>query len=264
MNDKDLMHHRTGHDEIEQRLRAYAEARLSPSPEGVARMRASVVARSVALRDAEARRLRVERRAWLMGRTRRTATALLAASLTFGSAAAVLAAAPGSTLYDAKLWFESFSLPGSGDVRAAIQVGQLDQRINETQAAIDGRDPAAIDAALAAFESEVTAALNDAANDPARLAHLQAALAKHIVVLREVEANAPPSAVAAIEAAITSASNAIDVIESREPSNPQPQHTPPPAPDQSPHPTQKPHPTPAPTDAPAVPTPSPRPHPSHP
>lgn len=260
-------------DEIEQRLRAYAATRLSPSADAVARMRAAIVARAAdaaAMEGFEARRAairdttgpsafeRTSSRWWRLP-SRRAVSALLAASLVVGSAAAVLGATPGSALYGTRLWIEGLALPASGDARAAAQVTQLDQRIAEVQAAALNNDPAAVTAALAAFETEVTTAVADAGDDAARLQQLETALGKHIAVLTALESSVPAQAVDAIANAIDASSKAIDVIEARlggAPGGPTPDRTPPP------HPT--PRPTPNLPDRTPVPERTPAPHPSHP
>jgi Domain of unknown function (DUF5667) len=206
MNEDTEMDDRTGHDEVERRLRAYADARLSPSAEASGRMRTAVVARPAAtgLRSLP----------WLL-RSRRAAALLLAATMAAGSAAAVFAATPGSPLYSTRLWFESLSLPASGDARSAAQVGDLAQRLAEAQTAVNDGDSNAVAAALTAFNDELAAALRDAGNDPTRLAQLEAALAQHVADLRALEAGAPPQSVAAIEAAIAASTKAVQVIEAQ-------------------------------------------------
>jgi hypothetical protein len=263
MND-DLMNQDTmATDEMEQRLRTYADARLSPTPEAVERMRAAIVARAAgaaAMRDVQRRPGTVFRRSWWPIRSRRAVGALLAASLTVGSAAAVFAATPGSPLYGTRLWLEALTLPQSGDARIDAQVGQLDQRDAEVQQASSGHDAAAITAALAAFDEEMAAAIRDAGNDPSKLAHLETVLQKHITVLEGVLANAPAAAVPAIEGAITASSKALTQIEARlrQLPPPTPGHTP------QPHPTPdatKPDKTPAPHSTPK-PDRTPAPHPT--
>jgi hypothetical protein len=260
-------------EEMEQRLRAYAAARLSPSSDAVARLRAAIVARAAdaaAVEGFEARRAamrdttgpsafeRTSPRWWRLP-TRRAVSALLASALLVGSAAAVLAATPGSALYGPRLWIEGLTLPASGDARAAAQVTQLDKRIADVQAAALVNDPAAVTAALSAFETELTTAVVDAADNAARLEQLETALGKHIVVLTSLEGTVPAQAVNAIGNAIDASSRAIDVIEARlarAPGGPTPGHTAPP------HPT--PRPTPDLPDKTPAPERTPAPHPSHP
>lgn len=275
MSDDHMRDDGTAFDEMEQRLRAYADARLSPTSDAVARMRAAMVARAAdaaAMQGFEARRAaltdttgpsaieRTSARWWRMP-SRRAVSALLAAALTVGSAAAVLAATPGSALYGTKLWIEGLTLPSSGDARAAAQITQLDQRMTEVQAAARSNDLHGVTTALAAFEAEVTTAVTDAGNDMARLEQLETALGRHIDVLTALEATVPAPAVDAIADAIDASSKAIDVIEARlaaAPGGPPAGHTP------VPHPTRRPAPdlperTPAPDR-----TPPPHPSPSRP
>jgi len=268
MND-DLMNQDTmATDEMERRLRAYAAARLSPTPEAVERMRAAIVARAsgaTAMRGVQRRSGVVVGRSWWPIRSRRAVGALLAASLTVGSAAAVFAATPGSPLYGTRLWLDALTLPQSGDARIDAQVVQLDQRDAEVQEASSAQDASAVAAALAAFDEEMATAIGDAGNDPSKLAHLEAVLQKHIAVLQGVLAKAPASAIPAIENAITASSKALAQIEAKlkQLPPPAPDHTPPP------HPTPdvtKPLKTPAPhsTTAPKPDkTPAPHPTPGH-
>jgi hypothetical protein len=253
MNDDLMNQDMTAIDEMEQRLRAYADARLSPTPEAVERMRAAIVARAAAAPATRGLRRpsgAVVWRSWWPIRSRRAVGALLAASLSVGSAAAVFAASPGSPLYGTRLWLEALTLPAAGDARVAAQVEQLDQRDAEVQQATLAQDAGAVTAALAGFDQEMANAVHDAGNDPTRLAHLEAVLQKHIAVLQGVEANAPASAVPAIENAITASSKALAQIEAKlkQLPPPTPGHTPPP------HPTPdatKPPKTPAPRSTPA-------------
>jgi hypothetical protein len=267
MNDDQMNQDTMAMDEMEQRLRTYAAARLSPTPEAVERMRAAIVARAAgaaAMRDVQRRPGAVVRRSWWPIRSRRAVGALLAASLTVGSAAAVFGATPGSPLYGTRLWLEALTLPQSGDARIDAQVVRLDQRDAEVERASSGHDAAAITAALAAFDEEMAAAIRDAGNDPSKLAHLETVLQKHITVLEGVRANAPAAAVPAIEGAITASSKALAQIEARlrQLPPPTPGHTPQPhptpdatKPDKTPalHSTPKPDRTPAPHPTPGQP-----------
>jgi hypothetical protein len=265
MNDEPMNQDTTVTDEMEQRLRAYADARLSPTPEAVVRMRAAIVARAASPAMRDIRRSAAVERSWWPIRSRRAVGALLAAALTVGSAAAVFAATPGSPLYGTRLWLESLSLPASGDARIAAQVDQLAQRDAEVQQASVADDAGAVTAALSAFDQEMAAAVRDAGDDPTRLAHLEAELQKHIAVLQGVLAKAPAAAVPAIEAAITASSKALAQIEAKlnQVPPPTPGHTP------APHPTPdatKPVKTPAPHSTPGtkpVKTPAPHPTPGH-
>ncbi len=234
MNDELMNQDTTAIDEMEQRLRAYADARLSPTPEAVERMRAAIIARAaVSGATRGVRRPSAALLRWWPMRSRRAVGALLAASLTVGSAAAVFAATPGSPLYATRLWLETLTLPASGDARVAAQVEQLDQRDAEVEQASLANDAGAVTAALAAFDMEMAQAVRDAGDDASKLAHLEAVLQKHLAVLQGVEAKVPPSAVGAIEAAIVTSSKLLQQIEAKLQGLPQatpPGHTPPPHP----------------------------------
>jgi hypothetical protein len=195
-------------DEIADLLAAYAEARLSASGPVLARMRAQVL-REAALRNAVAAeqrdaegalgtatrwtlpRFRVPRRAFALG---------MAATLTLGTTAAVLAAPPGSPFYNARVAIEVAFLPTQVDARLASHELHLDERLAEAQAAATRGDLAALAAALAAYQSEVDAAVADVGDDAARLAHLEAELAKHTATLVALAARLPEQA--AIEHAL--------------------------------------------------------------
>jgi hypothetical protein len=204
-------------DQIEELLAAYADAHLAPSSPVLARMRRHVlqgvptapgvagpaVARSKAPWWSVPS-LRVPRKAAALG---------LAATLTLGSAAAVLAAPPGSPLYDARVAFESAFLPSEADARLAAHEDHLAQRLAEAQSAAASGDPAALRAALAAYQSEVDAALADAGEDSARLAHLESVLGEHVVILTALEATITDTS--AVENALDNSQKAVDKIQAK-------------------------------------------------
>lgn len=190
-------------DEIEDLLAAYADARLTPSGPVVARMRAQVL-REATLRNAiaaterrtaasngartwrwEVPRIRVPRRAVALG---------MAATLTLGASGAVLAAPPGSPFYNARVAIETALLPSQVDDRLAAHERHLDQRLAEAEAAAARGDLVALEAALAAYRTEVDAAVSDVGDDAGRLAHLEAELAKHTAVLEALAARLPEQA----------------------------------------------------------------------
>lgn len=202
-------------DEIEDLLEAYAEARLSASGPVLKRMRAQVV-REAALRSAisaaeqrsaEADVTRATR--WSLPSLhfpRRAAALGLAATLTLGTSAAVLAAPPGSPFYNARVAIEVAFLPAQVDERLASHEQHLDERLAEAQAAAARGDLAALAAALAAYQTEVDSAVADVGDDTARLDHLAAELAKHTAVLEALAARLPDEA--AIEHAIDTSQKA--------------------------------------------------------
>ncbi|MBI2781955.1 MAG: hypothetical protein HYX55_09200 [Chloroflexi bacterium] len=202
-------------DEIENLLEAYADARLSPAGLVLARMRAQVL-REAALRSAiaataqraaetdVARRsrwglpgFRVPQRAFALG---------LAATLTLGTSAAVLAAPPGSPFYNARVAIETAFLPSQVDARLASHERLLTERLAEAEAAARRGDLSALAAALAAYQAEVEATVTDVGDDVDRLARLEAELSKHTAVLEALTATLPEQA--AIEHAIDASQKA--------------------------------------------------------
>lgn len=202
-------------EEIEELLEAYANARLSPSRPVLTRMRAQVL-REVEARNAVAaaerrlaesevaagarrgvRGLLVPRRAVALG---------LAATLTLGTGVAVLAAPPGSPLYDARVAIEVAFLPTQVDARLAAHEDHLNQRLIDARSAAARGDLVGLAAALAAYRAEVDAAVADVGDDDARLAHLEAELARHTTVLQALAAQLPEQA--SIEHAIDTSQKA--------------------------------------------------------
>lgn len=196
-------------DAIEDLLEAYAEARLGPSGPVLARMRAQVL-REAALRNAIAATAEraadaddAPRTRWVLPsfRVPQRAFALgVAATLALGTGAAVLAAPPGSPFYRARVAIETALLPNQLDARLASHELHLSERLAEAEAAAARGDLAALAAALAAYQSEVDAAVADVGEDVDRLAHLETELARHTAALESLAATLPEQA--AIEHAI--------------------------------------------------------------
>lgn len=215
----------TGYDELDWRLQTYASARLTPGPDAVRRMRKAVVLRAAdlaAIRQFEAERLAAEEErrrhshrglsGWL-GLHRRASAALLAASMTFASVAAVFAAAPGNPLYGTRVWLQTVFLPASEDARAAAHVDLLEQQVEDAEHAAGGGDPAAVEAALSAYIEELHAAIADAGVDPVRLAELEHALQVHLLLLQQLEQNAPAGTQNVVHQAISDNRKATHVIQ---------------------------------------------------
>jgi hypothetical protein len=120
---------------------------------------------------------------------------------------------------------EGLTLPSSSDARAAAQVGQLAQRLQEAQNAAQGGDPNAVAAALDAYQAEVAAAVRDAGGDPNRLARLEAALGIHLATLESLQGTAPAAAAPAIEAALNASHTAVKQIQAKTPPSPAPRPT---------------------------------------
>lgn len=201
-------------DQVEDLLEAYAEARLRPAGPVLARMRANVLREAslrIAVVAADERRAAVGAATSRWGLPRlqlpRRAMALgMAAALTLGTSAAVLAAPPGSPFYNARVAIELAFLPTQVDQRLASHELHLDERLAEAEAAAARGDLGGVAAALAAYQAEVDAAVADVGDDAARLAHLEAALAKHTAVLQALAARLPEQA--AIEHAIDTSQKA--------------------------------------------------------
>ena len=209
-------------DYVEDLLEAYAEGRLTPSGPVLARIRANAMAQATAasaLAAAERQsseagglttarwrlpQLQVPRRAFALG---------LAATMTLGTSAAVLAAPPGSPFYNARLAIEAALVPTQVDARLAAHEEHLAQLVAAAQAAAASGDPAALEAALAAYAAEVEAALNDVGDDGARLAHLEEVLAKHVAILTALQVEVPDAA--SIDRAIESSQKAVEKIKEK-------------------------------------------------
>jgi hypothetical protein len=208
---------RAADDRVEELLEAYAEARLTPRGPVLARIRAAVLAEAAAT-AAEQRRLdvlaarprfarpqlQVPRRAFALG---------FAAVLTMGTAAAVMAAPPGSPFYNARVYIETIALPSQPDSRLAARESHLETRIQEAQAAAARGDGAALAAALAAYQAEMDAAVAELGVDPDLLAHLEAVLNKHVVVLEALEAELPEQA--SLDKALDASQKAVDKIKAK-------------------------------------------------
>lgn len=211
---------RLANDRVEDLLEAYATSRLDPTGPVLARIRANVMARAAASAAAnrflETPTLAPAKRrvAWLQAPLPRRVFALgMAAALTLGTGAAVVAAPPGSPFYNARLVIEAALLPTEIDARLAAYEVHLEQRLQEAQAAASSGDASALAAALAAYESDVNAALGVAGDDADRLAHLEQMLAKHTSVLVALEARLP--AQASLDKAIANSQKAIQKIKDK-------------------------------------------------
>jgi hypothetical protein len=280
--------------ELEQRLDAYARARLSLAPDAAARMRARVMleARSTLGATAAPSGLTLigarsvsGTNGWSRARLRRGGALLLAAGLAVGVLGGTAAAAqPGGLLYGPRVWVEEVTLPADPSERAAAELRRLEARMTEITNAARSGDQGAIAAAVAAYSAISDEALGGAGTDSSLLDHLRVALDRHLAVLRAVAATAPAQAQAAIERNIDRAvehndATLVKIVSRTSPpnanqsggSNPQPgvdqkpnaNLTPAATPDQSkkPHPTAKPVATPSPTPVVKAPAPTPPAHP---
>ena len=213
---------RAAQDQLEDLLDAYADARLMPTGPVLARMRIAVLAEAAAA-AADPRReeplpgpkrrfalpaLHVPRRAFALG---------MAASLTLGTSAAVFAAPPGSAFYNARLVIETVMLPAKADEQLAAREDHLEDRLREAEAAAARGDIVALEAALVAFQSELDAAVAASDEDLARLAHLQAAIEKHVAKLEELAARLPTEVARknAFEHAIDASEKAVEKLKDK-------------------------------------------------
>ena len=267
MDDRDV--------ELAERLQAYAEARLSPSPSATSRMRAHVMAaaqgasRVVADEVAPAPAIELAPRPRLteVPRWRRPVAALLAAGLTMALAVGSVAAAqPGGPLYGTRIWAETLTLPSSAADRAAAEVRRLNDRLAEAANAAAAGDANAADAALAAYNGILAEATAGTQGDGSANAALDTAVRRNIEVLTSILArdSFPDQARDAIQHAIDQSDSAATELHgqpgvgappSANPGNGagasnKPEGTPTPAkptnrPTPKPHRTPPPHPTPA-------------------
>lgn len=206
-----------GFREVQRRLEAYGDRRLTPSLTATARMRtnvmnaanrrAAVVAAgpsvtmpssfptmSVGARRGPARPV------WL-----RPAAAFFAGCLTLSLlGGTAFAASPGGPLYTARLWTEMAILPAEVDARATAEVSRLVARISEAQAAMTAGDGPATKAALAAYTSIVAEAARGAGGDATATAAIEASLTRDIALLTGLLDKAPGPARAALEQVLAS------------------------------------------------------------
>lgn len=206
-------------DQLEDLLDAYADARLMPTAPVLARIRANVLAEAAARAAANHAMaevatespVHIESRRFLW--TRRVAALGMAATMALGVTGAVMAAPPGSALYNARISIGNLALPSQPDWRLATRENHLEDRLDEAQSAATRGDAVGLAAALAAYEAEVSAALAELSADPVLLAHLEAMLAKHTTTLTDLEAQLPEQA--SIDKAIEASSKAIEKVKEK-------------------------------------------------
>jgi hypothetical protein len=154
---------------------------------------------------------------------RLTAIALVGVLFVMGAGSAVAAssgALPGDRLYGVKRAVErvSLSFHRKASSRATFELGLAQKRIDEITAAVAaGKDPSA---AVSGLEDALDGAQRDAlravalgTSGDALLAHVQAMIAKHVLVLQSVLDRVPAQAHDAILRAIANAGKASDKIQ---------------------------------------------------
>jgi len=203
--------------ELERRLEAYADARLSLSLAATIRLRTAVLAvahRQAALVQADAtfkaadatwaaRDIERTRRPTFWQTWRRPMAAVLAGVLTLGLLTGTAwSVRPGGPLYAARIWTEMANLPPGALARADAQVRRLQLRIDEAEEAVSDGDGPATEAALTAYTSIVVEAADNVDGDPAAIAAIEMSVEKHVEILSAMVARVPVAARPAVENAI--------------------------------------------------------------
>jgi hypothetical protein len=194
-------------DDLGRRLTAYAQVRLSPSPEAAARIRARVMeVASVGSSRATTGALEpipfAAYRTRLSGRSR-TFAALMAAALSLLLLAGVaFASGPGSPLYGVRLWAETVGLPSEPGARADADVDRLEKRMNEAVGAANSGNGSAVSAALAAYREILDDAIDADARRESASDRLESALGRHRLVLATLLDYVPDPARDAIQRVI--------------------------------------------------------------
>jgi hypothetical protein len=218
MMDDRIRQHRA-HGELERRLESYADARLSPDPRQMARIRTAVVS--------EARRTLTRPKPLPVRRTgiglrifngwRRSTVALAAASLAglLLGGTAFAASRPGAPLYGMRVWLEAATLPADQDARAAAELSRLQSRLGDVADAAARGDGSAVSAAVEEYRASVEESLATAGENHDLLARLEIELMRHRVVLASLLGLVPSNAQDAIQQVLDRDQHALDVINGR-------------------------------------------------
>ncbi len=217
-----------GDIEVERRLAAYVDARLTPSDSTTTRMRNNVVNaahRRAALIEADATfdaagstpsALAAERRRVRRGSWGRPLVAILAGCLTLAIlGATTVAARPGGPLYAARLWTEMQNLPVDLMARAKAEVQRLQNRIDEAQQASAAGDSPATEAALGAYSHIVVEAANGSDGDTVAATTIEATVTIHVEVLTKMVDTAPAPARPAVEMALMDCTKVLDDLHAK-------------------------------------------------
>jgi hypothetical protein len=190
-------------------LERYAVGALSPDKAQLARVRDSVVLAYVgrATRTPEDARAS---RPW----ARRWSFALALGLLLIGSGVVAAETGPGQPFYQLRLTIASFTLPSQGAARERGLAAQLDDRLNEADAAVRDGDGRAAEAALQAYLRTLAELERDGTLEPAVLADLQ----HHLDVLRALLNTAPAQATSGLQQAIDEANHASGAAPTGKPS----------------------------------------------
>jgi hypothetical protein len=219
-----------GDQELERRLEAYADARLSPSVESTTRVRAAVMAeahRQAALlaADAEAGATAADETAAARATTapkrgfwrtwRRPVVAVLIACLAVGIVAgSAFASRAGGPLYAARLWAEMVTLPSELPARAVAEAKRLQARIDEAEEASTAGDSGATEAALVAYSTIVVEAARDAAGNAIAQSTIEVTVQLQVTALTTLVGNAPAAARAAAQDALDQSNDTLRDLKS--------------------------------------------------
>jgi len=183
-----------------ERLEDYAAGALSPDRAQLSRMRDAVVLAYVAgAATTAAQGVRASRR-W----AGRWSFALALALLLVGSGVVAAESGPGQPFYQLRLGIASFTLPAHGEARERGLAAQLDDRLNEANAALRNGDGRAAEAALQAYLHTLDELERNGALEPPVLRDLQ----HHLDVLRALMNAAPAQATSGLQQAINAARHA--------------------------------------------------------
>jgi hypothetical protein len=184
---------------LAERLERYAVGALGPDNAQLSRMRDGVVLAYLGRATRTPERARASR-PW----ARRWSFALALALLLLGGGAVAAETGPGQPFYQLRLTIASFTLPSQGAARERGLAAQLDDRLNEADAAVRNGDGRAAEAALQAYLHTLAELERDGTLDPAVLADLQ----HHVDVLRALLNTAPGQATSGLQQAIEEANHA--------------------------------------------------------
>ena len=211
-----------GNIEVERRLEAYADARLSPGATATTRMRTAVMQvahrqAAFAQADASARLAETASGAGAGGRTagirrawRHPFALVLAACLVVGIvASSVFGSAAGGPLYATRLSIEEANLPADLVARARAEVDRLDARLAEAQHASIAGDAPATTAAFNAYTTIVVEASAGTAGDKPASAVIVVGLTRQVVVLTAMTGSVPAASRAAAQQALASSATVL-------------------------------------------------------
>jgi hypothetical protein len=184
---------------VAEQLERYAVGALSPDRAQLSRMRDTVVLAYLG-GDARTTGGMPSSPPW----ARRWSFSLALALLLLGGGAVAAESGPGQPFYQLRLGIASFTLPGQGEARERGLAAQLDDRLNEADAAVRNGDGHAAEVAIQAYLHTLDELKRDGGLDPAVLADLQ----HRLDVLRALMSTAPSHATNGLQQAIDAAKHA--------------------------------------------------------